>query len=245
MSRRRTYTDDELAAAVAASRSWRGVLRALGLAATSAGAMRSVRAAADSLGLDHSHFTGQRRWSDQELADAVSAARNWTQVADSLGLVGGSNHATLKGHAARLGLAIDHLHAQPRPRATADLKPDLTNLSRAGSLMAASWFALCGYDVSWPVEPCAYDLVVWTPEGAQRIQVKTTTTRAYSTWVAKISQSGRVGSSYDPEQIDSFFIIDGDLSFYLIPVAVVGGFLAIHVSAYDGYRVGSFGPLST
>lgn len=42
MTRSPSYTDDELIAAVADARSWRGVLRGLGLVATSSGAMRSV-----------------------------------------------------------------------------------------------------------------------------------------------------------------------------------------------------------
>lgn len=43
MTWERTYTDEELTAAVAISCSWRGVLRELGLVATSAKAIRSVR----------------------------------------------------------------------------------------------------------------------------------------------------------------------------------------------------------
>jgi hypothetical protein len=57
----RQYTREELAAAVAASRSWRGVLRALGRPATSAGSQRAVRRRVAEFGIDHSHFTGQRR----------------------------------------------------------------------------------------------------------------------------------------------------------------------------------------
>ena len=48
----RRYSDSDLVDAVRASHSWRGVLRALGLSATSAAAMRSVRAHADRLQLD-------------------------------------------------------------------------------------------------------------------------------------------------------------------------------------------------
>ncbi|HJQ05006.1 MAG TPA: hypothetical protein VJ872_06160 [Nocardioides sp.] len=39
----RTYSDDRLAAAVAAATSWRGVLRELGLSATSGASQRSIR----------------------------------------------------------------------------------------------------------------------------------------------------------------------------------------------------------
>jgi hypothetical protein len=40
---KRTWTDEQLTDAVAASTSWRGVMRQLGLNTTSAGAIRIVR----------------------------------------------------------------------------------------------------------------------------------------------------------------------------------------------------------
>ena len=57
MARSSSYPDDALRHAVAVSRSWRGVLRELGLLATSASAMRTARRRADTLDLDYSHFT--------------------------------------------------------------------------------------------------------------------------------------------------------------------------------------------
>lgn len=52
-----------------------------------------------------------------------------------------------------------------------------------------------------------------------------------------LSNSRKARVTYDPDEIDYFFVIDGDLDYYLIPVAVVGGLHAIHLSAYCGYRV--------
>jgi hypothetical protein len=43
---------------------------------------------------------------------------------------------------------------------------------------------------------------------------------------------------YDLDELDYFFIIDGDLAVYLIPSHVVAGRKAINVGAYQGYRVG-------
>ena len=43
--------------------------------------------------------------------------------------------------------------------------------------------------------------------------------------------------TYDPDDIDEFFVIDGDLEFYLIPVAAVGGRYAIALSRCAAYRV--------
>jgi len=43
--------------------------------------------------------------------------------------------------------------------------------------------------------------------------------------------------TYDPDDIDEFFVIDGDLEFYLIPVAAVGGRYAITLSRYTTFRV--------
>jgi hypothetical protein len=145
----RTYSDEALVAAVAAARSWRGVLRELGLAATSSAAARSVQRHAARLELDSSHFTGRRRWTEGELASAVADSASWSEVARLLGLSGGSTSALLKGHAARLGLDSSHFDAMPVPgNAARTCRPELENLPRADSLMAATWLTLCGYDVS-------------------------------------------------------------------------------------------------
>lgn len=239
MAWERTYTDEQLVTAIAASFSWRGTLRELGLVATSSGSMRSVRSQADRLGLDYSHFTGQRRWTEERLRIAVATAHTWPEVADTLGLQGGSAIATIKGHARRLGLSISHLAAQAPAVANEATAPDMAHLARAGSLLAAAWFTLCGHDVSWPLEPSRYDLLVRTDLGIRRVQVKTTTTRTGNSWQVFLSTTGRERRTYDPDEIDDFFVVAGDLTHYLIPVAAVGGLHAIHLSAYDRYRVSS------
>lgn len=101
--------------------------------------------------------------------------------------------------------------------------------------MAAAWFELCGFPVSWPLEPSRYDLLVWRRGLAERIQVKTTTLREGSTWKVQLSTSRKEVHTYGPEEIDQFFIIDGDLNYHLIPLHVVGGFKAISLSAYSAY----------
>ncbi|WP_447942767.1 group I intron-associated PD-(D/E)XK endonuclease [Microbacterium aurum] len=238
MVRARTYSDDALADAVAASTSWRGVLRALGLVATSAGAMRSVRTHADQLGLAYEHFRGGRRWTEAQLRAAVAAACEWGEVAAALGLEGSRAVTTIKGHAARLGLNVRHLtqRAEPgRPH-----HPDATRLSRAGSLLAAAWYALCGYDVAWPLEPSRYDLVVRRAGIMRRVQVKTTTSRRNGHWQVFLSTTHRERATYDPDDVDEFFIISGDLACYVIPLEAVGGLHAIHLTAYERYRVVGF-----
>jgi hypothetical protein len=235
MTFRKSYDDAALAAAIATSHSWRGVLRSLGLHATSAGAMRTARRHADRLALDYSHFTGQRTWSDAALIRAVAESRSWTQVATALGVAGGSSYPVLKGHALRLGLDTSHIGAPPaRSKRSCDPVPDPAYLRRAGSLLAASWFALCGYDVSWPLEPCRYDLLVHVPEKTERVQVKTTTQPSGSTVRLAPGDKSQI---YDPDDIDSFFIIGSDLSCYWIPIEVVAGFRGITLAAYTEYRI--------
>src|SRR4051812_25638801 len=97
------YARDELATAVAASHSWRGVLRALGRPEHSAGALRSVRRQVLRFGIDNSHFTGQRRWSDGELSAAIAESRTWSEVLRRLNISTG-NHVTVRAHAVRLGI---------------------------------------------------------------------------------------------------------------------------------------------
>ena len=235
MSRKRTYTDAQLAAAIAASTSWRGVLRELGMVATSSGAMRSVRSHADSLGLRHDHFRGGRGWTEADLGRAIAHSNSWFEVAEALDLHDTSDVDAIRGHAARLNLEVGHL--MPVAVGPIDQKPapSIEHLDRAGSLLAAAWFTLSGLAVSWPLEPSRYDLVVGSAAGLRRIQVKTTTARAGNTWKVYLSTSHRRRRTYSPDEIDDFFVIDGDLRNYLIPGAVVGGLHAIHLSAYQQY----------
>ncbi|MFF2832426.1 group I intron-associated PD-(D/E)XK endonuclease [Cellulosimicrobium cellulans] len=207
------------------------------MAATSSASMRSVRSHADRLGADHSHFVGQRRWSEDSLRAAVLSAGSWSEVIEVLGLGDATDLALVKGHAARLGLDIAHLmDSAPAPLASG-FRPDSSQLGRAGSLLAAAWFTLCGCAVSWPLEPCRYDLLVGTDGGLRRVQVKTTTVRVGATWKAYLSKGDRARKTYDPDEIDDFFVIAADGSSYLIPAVTVGGLHAIHLSAYERYRV--------
>lgn len=236
MPRARTYTDEHLVAAVAASKSWRGVLRELRLLESSSGTVRSVRAEADRLGLDYTHFIGQRRWTDAEIRAAIAEANSWSAVTQRLGVESDAGVALVKGHAARIGADTGHFPATGQASDNDGLAPKLDHLNHAGPALAAAWFMLCGKDVSWPLEPSRYDLLVSTTAGIRRVQVKTTRTRAGDSWKVYLSTTRGERRTYDPDEIDDFFIIDGDLNYYLIPVSAVGGLHAIHLRAYGQYR---------
>jgi len=72
---------------------------------------------------------------------------------------------------------------------------------------------------------------------AKRIQVKTTTVRTGRSWTVWLSTTRQGRTTYDPDEIDFFFIIDGDFQYYLVPVAAVGGLHAIQLSAYAEYAL--------
>ncbi|KXP06227.1 hypothetical protein HWD35_00145 [Tsukamurella tyrosinosolvens] len=236
----RTYTDEQLIAAVASASSWRAVMRELGLKATSSGAIRSVRERADALGLAYVHFGRQRSWTDDELRQAVAESVSWAEVADKLG--SGQRSSVIRmarrdaqtlGLAIRRGAATSAVATGPRGSAAG-------TLSRAGSMLAAAWFTLHGHDVSWPLEPCRYDLMVHTGVGILKIQVKTTVSRAAGSWKVYLSSSRQGGSAYRADEIDEFFIVDGDLALYRLPIGAVEGMRAIHLSSYAEYRVDGF-----
>jgi hypothetical protein len=234
---RRTYTDQQLEAAVAESRSWRMVLSTLGLRGTSAGSKRSVQRHADRLGLDYGHFTGQRKWSDRDLATAIATNFSWHEVTTALGLASTSSNSIVRGHAVRLGLDTRHLERRSTPGPLTVAAPQRTNLARAGTLLAAAWFELTGSEVSWPLEPCRYDLLVMRERRIERIQVKTTTYWKAGSWQASLRCTANQRGPYDPDDIDQFFIVDGDLVSYLVPIQAVAGRGAIQLSAYQAYRL--------
>lgn len=210
----RGWTDDQLRAAVAKSRSWRDVARALGLRPTST---HNIRRHVSRLRLDTSHFTGRRRWSDEELAAAVSGSSSWTEVLRTLGTQdAGAARARARGHAARLGLSVAHLTrsvVRPPPAAAATAPPQLKLLRVAATAIAVAWFELRGLATAVPSEPQVYDLLVTFPDGVKRVQVKSSTFRSSrGKWQVHIGRrpysldksAGR--APYDPESIDYFFV---------------------------------------
>jgi PD-(D/E)XK endonuclease len=248
VTQNRTWTDEQLRRAVGTSTSWRGVLRALGLSATSAGAIRTVRRHAIRLRLDVSHFRGRRSWSDAELRNAVAAAESWDDVLKTLGLstMSGNARTHIKGHATRLGIDFRHLGSREVVAATPpQIAPDLAHLREAGPSIAAAWFAMRGCDVLFPIEPAVYDLVVSMPDGLRRVQVKTTTSRNSVGWQVGISrhphslEKGGPRLPYDPDDIDYFFVVDGDMTMHLIPSRVVAGRVALGLQTYRAYVVGN------
>ncbi len=147
------WSDADLATAVAASRSWRGVMRELGLCVTSAGSLRVVKRRVALLGLDTSHFTGQRPWSDAALKRAAAQAHSWNELLDAIGMHSNSGDARLrvKAHALRLGLDLTRLENPTVNYPGLDKAiPDLrylrdaaTPLPHPGSLCAGSaWHSL-------------------------------------------------------------------------------------------------------
>lgn len=241
------WTDEKLREAINGERSWRGTARALGLRGTSAGTLRALKKRAAALELDVSHFTTQRRWSDGDLRDAVASSSSWAEVIRRLGLSDrGEARVRVKGHAVRLGLSYGHLAERQHKTATIlDLSPDRAMLPRAAEQFASAWFSVRGVTVAKPEQPTPYDLLIGIDREHYRVQVKTTRFRAaHGTWVVNIGRrpyaldktASRV--PYDPDELDYFFIIDGDLDLYLIPSDVVAGMTAISVGAYKPYLVG-------
>jgi hypothetical protein len=242
------WSEDQLKDAVAAARNWRDVMRTLGLRADSAGAVRIIKRHVARLRLDTSHFQGKRNWSDAQLRHAVIDSQSWDELLMTLGLApsSGEGRVRVKAHAMRLGLSLGHLENptvnSARP---AVLRPDLRHLRDAAASIAASWFSLCGFNVAIPVEPTVYDLLVSLPEGIKRVQVKTTTCFSKDGWTVPVSRRPySIGNRerrvpYDPELIDWFFIVDGDLNIYLIPSRVIAGRISILLHTYTKYVVGN------
>lgn len=158
----------------------------------------------------------------------------------------GGERALVKAHALRLGLDISHL-GRPEPRVfdSFALQPDLAHLRRAAESLAATWFMLCGCKIASPQEPDVYDLLVEIANDWKRVQVKTTTCKTKDGWLVQIGRRPySIGNNallepYDPEIIELFFIVDGDLTVYVIPSRAVGGRTKILLRSYKKYVVGN------
>jgi hypothetical protein len=108
---------------------------------------------------------------------------------------------------------------------------------------------LRGCNAAFPVEPTVYDLLVSTPEGIKRVQVKTTTCNRKDGWAAQVgrrpySEGNRARLiPYDPDLVDLFFIVDGDFNMYVIPSRLIAGRVMILLRSYTAYIVGNAGGL--
>ena len=76
-------------------------------------------------------------------------------------------------------------------------------------------------------------------------EVKTTTCYSKDGWTVVVGRRPySIGNRerripYDPESIDWFFIVDGDLTIYIIPSRVIAGRVAILLHTYTKYVVGN------
>lgn len=113
----------------------------------------------------------------------------------------------------------------------------MEHLARCGPLPAATWFTLTGAEVSWPLEPCRYDLIVTESQDSRRIQVKTTTTRSGTSYQVNLRCISSRKEPYAPEDLDAFFVVDAAMTMYLIPVGVVAGRTGISLNAYQAYQL--------
>lgn len=239
----RKWTDDQLRAAVRESKSWRETIRGLGLTSTACGRFRRH---ADSLGIDYSHFRGQRTWSDDDLREAVVLHSTMDGILGYFGLAYSAN--TIKAVRRRgkeLGLSLPGLASTERavPASHEELLAtprEDQHLRRAALSMVSAWFAARGFEPSFPVETCSYDLVVKLPQGLRSVQIKSRKPGAHATAVVRLHDI-RPGpfsrSPYTEDEADYLFVLEGWDIGYLIPMSAFAGMSSFTPSSWRQFRV--------
>lgn len=243
-------TEPQLREVVAANRSWRAVMRALGLRSSSYGP--KLRNACNELDIDYSHFRSILA-TDARLREVITTSTDWPTALAKLGYAQGSGtaRATVRKHCSRLGVDTTHL-AATLPRTVIseldELSPQLEHLRQAAPYMVVAALSLLGIPVAIAPEGTRYDLIVDLPgRGLMRVQVKSGTKRdsRSKSWTCSLSRSeyditgsgGHRLAVYSSEEIDFFACIDGDLQLHLIPIAAVEGLRNINLRKYAAYRV--------
>jgi len=242
-------SDEDLRRVVKEAASWRGVMRQLGYVTTNGRTAALLRHRAEILGIDASHFRGQRSWSDEELRAAIRSGTSWGDVMRYLGLGTGGGNVMVAVKARTVQLSLDYSHIERRskvPRGVVPFisPPRIEYLRSAAPTLAAGWFAHRGYRASFPAEPCPYDLVVDAAGVLYRIQVKTATGKDPKTgaWRCRLAQNPKYRKTviYDPGDVDFFFIVDGDMTYYLTPIEEVAGASEVSLSTLEHRKVGSY-----
>ena len=242
-------TEEQLREAVSRSRSWNGVMRALGLRSSSYGP--KLRNACNELDIDYGHFRSILA-TDARLREVIATCTDWPTAITELGYATGSGtaRATVRKHCKRLGIDTGHLAAAPpRPLedpAIPDLAPRPEHLRSAGPYLVLFAFNAAGTPATLAPEGATYDVLAdFGPDGVKRIQVKTGTGKDAGSWRCQLTRSvydpnghgGHKAAVYSAEEIDFFACIDGDLQLYLIPIQVVEGFASINLRKYRPYIV--------
>jgi len=200
-----------------------------------------LRQRAQALGCDSSHFRHRpTKWTDGQLRRAIQDGNSWGDVLRALGLSSsGTAAVSVKTRALQLGIDYSHIERRgkvPRGEIPFIAPPRLDLLRSAAPNLAAAWFLQRGYHVSWPLEPCPYDLLVDAGHIPYRIQVKTATGRdsKTGTWVCGLVQSGnRRGTPYSPDDIDFFFVVDASGRFFVIPLEEVAGQVTVNLNTME------------
>lgn len=242
-------SEEQLRTAVASSRSWRGVLLALGLRGSSYGP--KLRNACNALDIDYSHFRSILA-TDARLREVIATSTDWPTALAQLGYAKGSGtaRATVRKHCNRLGLETTHLAPSPmskiEPVGGREFAPRREHVRDAGPYLVLFAFNAAGLPASLAPEGVAYDVLAdFGPEGVRRVQVKTGTGRDARGWRCPLSRSaydptghgGHRIALYSSEEIDYFACVDGDFQLYLIPIAVVEGLASISLRKYEAYRL--------
>lgn len=181
----------------------------------------------------------QRTYTDEQVREAIASASSWSDVMEALGKSRTYPQTFVKRTAESLGLDVSHLVRQnslaPIPRREHDFTRPPAPDGRSGLSIAARWFLDRGYNVSVPLEPAAYDLVVESDSGFKRVQVKTTAAierrsgryrvrllRSSYQPSAELNSRGRVRQvPYSAAEVDYFFVATAAGTTYLIPFDVV------------------------
>ena len=244
-------TEQQLRAAVAANRSWRAVMRTLGLTSSSSGP--KLRNACNALDIDYSHFRSILA-TDARLQEVITTSTDWPTALKELGYAKGSGtaRATVRRHCGRLGIDTSHLASssldEPAVSELHAMRADLQNLRHAAPHMVQAALSLLGCPSAVAAEGSRYDLIAELPcRGLQRIQVKTSTRRdaKSGSWACSLSRSeydlagsgGHRQAVYSSEEVDYFACVDGDLQVHLIPIAAVEGQRVINLRKYAAFRV--------
>lgn len=207
-------------------------------------AVRACRKVLEAVASDKiSIMPNPRRYTDEQLRNAIATSTNWSQVMVAIGKKPGSGTRGVKAVADSLNLDTSHFFYARSFKPVAGIAVPFGNSVRhggqSGLSIAARWFLDRGYIVSLPLEPAPYDLVTESDDGLKRIQVKTTRrverNGRYKVILARMlhdakaprnANGNRRRVSYKAEDVDYFFVIT-PTSAYLIPIDVVAGKLGI------------------
>ena len=152
--------------------------------------------------------------------------------------IGHPRHVSVTRRLRKLGLIRPAKRVSNSTRAIPSMGLDLSNLPNSAEHFARFAMSMLGYSILTSDRGLSYDFLAIRNNEIYKVQVKSSRylhngSFAFSLKRSRNNSTGQTRKTYRPEEVDYFFLVDANLSSWLIPSKELSG--RTSCSPSDGY----------